>query len=73
MAGKKPQRGLGRGLGALLGEDVVSPAEEKAADEVLSLEIRLIDPNREQPRRDFDEEALLPGLALFAGLVNLAS
>ena len=54
MAGKKPQRGLGRGLGALLGEDVVSPAEEKAADEVLSLEIRLIDPNREQPRRDFD-------------------
>ena len=58
MAGKKPQRGLGRGLGALLGEDVVSPAEEKAADEVLSLEIRLIDPNREQPRRDFDEEAL---------------
>ena len=58
MAGKKPQRGLGRGLGALLGEDVVSPAEEKAADEVLNLEIRLIDPNREQPRRDFDEEAL---------------
>lgn len=58
MAGKKPQRGLGRGLGALLGEDVVSPAEEKAADEVLSLDIRLIDPNREQPRRDFDEEAL---------------
>lgn len=49
MAGKKPQRGLGRGLGALLGEDVVSPAEEKAADEVLNLEIRLIDPNREQP------------------------
>ena len=33
MAGKKPQRGLGRGLGALLGEDVVSPAEEKAAEE----------------------------------------
>ena len=58
MAGKKPQRGLGRGLGALLGEDVVSPAEEKAADEVLNLAIRLIDPNREQPRRDFDEEAL---------------
>ena len=58
MAGKKPQRGLGRGLGALLGEDVVSPTEEKAADEVLNLEIRLIDPNREQPRRDFDEEAL---------------
>ena len=25
------------------------------------------------PTFDFDEEALLPGLALFAGLVNLAS
>ncbi len=41
-----------------MGEELVSPAEEKAADEVLNLEIRLIDPNREQPRRDFDEEAL---------------
>lgn len=56
MAVKKPQRGLGRGLGALLGEDVV--AEEKRADEVLSLPIRLIDPNRNQPRRTFDEAAL---------------
>jgi len=56
MAVKKPQRGLGRGLGALLGEDVV--AEEKRADEVFSLPIRLIDPNRNQPRRTFDEAAL---------------
>ena len=56
MAVKKPQRGLGRGLGALLGEDVV--AEEKRPDEVLSLPIRLIDPNRNQPRRTFDESAL---------------
>lgn len=59
MAVKKPQRGLGRGLGALLGEDVVTPAqEEKKTDEIMKLPIRLIDPNREQPRRDFDEEAL---------------
>lgn len=59
MAVKKPQRGLGRGLGALLGEDVVTPAqEEKKSDEIMKLPIRLIDPNREQPRRDFDEEAL---------------
>ena len=56
MAVKKPQRGLGRGLGALLGDDVV--AEEKRADEVLRLPIRLIDPNRNQPRRTFDEAAL---------------
>lgn len=59
MAVKKPQRGLGRGLGALLGEDVMARAqEEKKNDEVMSLPIRLVDPNREQPRRDFDEEAL---------------
>jgi ParB family chromosome partitioning protein len=56
MAVKKPQRGLGRGLGALLGDDVVT--EEKRTDEVLRLPIRLVDPNRDQPRRSFDEVAL---------------
>lgn len=61
---KKAPRGLGRGLGALLGDDVVQQAaqEEKAAqidmDAVRLLPIRLIDPNKDQPRRTFDEEAL---------------
>lgn len=64
---KKVQRGLGRGLGALLGDDVVeSKAPETAqqespkapADEVRMLPIRLIDPNKEQPRRCFNEEAM---------------
>ena len=60
---KKVQRGLGRGLGALLGDDVESaaapqPAEQNAVDEVRMLPIHLIDPNREQPRRSFDEGAL---------------
>ena len=59
---KKVQRGLGRGLGALLG-DVVEEAQETRAeqppvDEVRMLPIRLIDPNRDQPRRTFDEDAL---------------
>ena len=64
---KKVQRGLGRGLGALLGDDVVeqpaaapevkAPAEE-VQDAVRMLPIRLIDPNRDQPRRSFDEDAL---------------
>lgn len=62
MAVKKPQRGgLGRGLGALLGEDVVAAAaaeEEKKTDEVMKLPVRLIDPNLDQPRRAFDEAAL---------------
>lgn len=60
---KKVQRGLGRGLGALLGDDVESaaapqPAEQTTVDEVRMLPIHLIDPNREQPRRSFDEGAL---------------
>ncbi len=62
MMAKKNPRGLGRGLGALLGEDVVAerPAgpEQEDADAVRLLPIRLIDPNREQPRRSFDEDAL---------------
>ena len=65
---KKLQRGLGRGLGALLGEDVIAAPSEPAvseaataedgADVVRMLPIGLIDPNREQPRRSFDEAAL---------------
>jgi len=63
---KKVQRGLGRGLGALLGDDVVEQkapevkveAVKEAADEVRMLPIRLIDPNPDQPRRSFNEEAL---------------
>ncbi len=65
---KKIQRGLGRGLGALLGEDVMAAPPEPAAndsakaedgaDVVRMLPIGLIDPNREQPRRSFDEAAL---------------
>ena len=59
---KRIQRGLGRGLGALLGEAAEDAAPQAAvaepADEVRMLPIRLIDPNRDQPRRSFDEEAL---------------
>lgn len=59
---KKVQRGLGRGLGALLGDVVEEAAVDSAAktgeEAVRMLPIRLIDPNREQPRRRFDEEAL---------------
>ena len=64
---KKVQRGLGRGLGALLGDDVVEQKAapevkpeivKEAADEVRMLPIRMIDPNVDQPRRSFNEEAL---------------
>ena len=62
---KKVQRGLGRGLGALLGDDVVQekapeivPEKKETGDLVSMLPIRLVDPNADQPRRSFDEEAL---------------
>ena len=64
---KKVQRGLGRGLGALLGDDVVQekapeivPEKKETADldQVSMLPIRLVDPNADQPRRSFDENAL---------------
>ena len=53
----KMQRGLGRGLGALLG-DAAQGAGEGAQDEVRLLKLTQIDPNRDQPRADFDESAL---------------
>jgi len=63
---KKIQRGLGRGLGALLGDDVIAEVPQsaeteqpqEAVDAVRLLPIGQIDPNRDQPRRSFDEEGL---------------
>ncbi|NLF28896.1 MAG: ParB/RepB/Spo0J family partition protein, partial [Clostridiales bacterium] len=53
----KVQRGLGRGLGALLGEAAEAP-ESPARDEIKALKLTDIDPNRAQPRERFDEGAL---------------
>lgn len=52
MAGNK--KGLGTGLGALLGGDIVSEAEGKQ----MTLPIAKVEPNRNQPRAYFDEEGL---------------
>ena len=49
------QRGLGKGLGALLGESAMQPAPEGGA---LMLPLQKVEPNPDQPRRHFDEEAL---------------
>jgi ParB family chromosome partitioning protein len=46
--------GLGRGLGALLGNDSLRPGESGA----VSLRIAEVQPNQQQPRRGFDEESL---------------
>lgn len=50
----KQQRGLGRGLGALL-DDFSAPAGE---DTVTKLPLQKVEPNPDQPRRGFDEEEL---------------
>lgn len=60
---KPIKHGLGRGLGALLGDEAqlslsAARLEEDPRDQVLSIKISQIDPNREQPRRRFNEEAL---------------
>ncbi len=47
---------LGRGLGALLGEDYLAPKGEEA--EIRTLPVNAISPNPFQPRREFAEEDL---------------
>lgn len=57
---RKPQRGLGRGLSALIGEDAAAPEaeEKKPGAAVQSAPIEMIRANPDQPRRDFREEDL---------------
>ena len=53
----KPRPGMGRGLEAILS---VSPEGERAREEELrELPVELISPNPKQPRRRFDQEALV--------------
>lgn len=70
------KKGLGKGLGAIFGEDVVkenkeetekkakAKAEAKVAEEmdekgrILMLKLDLVQPNKEQPRKTFDEEKI---------------
>ena len=63
MAAKK---GLGKGLDSLISDKVNKPAttavekpkSEHAADAII-MDINKVEPNREQPRQKFDEDALL--------------
>ena len=52
---KSSQKGLGKGLGALFAEPVVTEEPQKEHN---VLPIQKLEPNRAQPRQDFDEEAL---------------
>ena len=63
---KAAKHGLGRGLGALLGsgsdENIEAPQDQTMnvpdQESVITVKISQIDPNRDQPRRRFSEDAL---------------
>ena len=56
------KKGLGKGLGALFETDVQkvfeTPEENPTSDNVVMLKISKVEPNKEQPRKVFDEEKL---------------
>ncbi len=55
VSGPAPQKGLGRGLGALLSSEGI-PESDK--DSVINLKINDISPNADQPRKAFNQEKL---------------
>ena len=63
------KKGLGKGLGAIFGEDVIKESQEESIKgkttekteengRELMVKLALIEPNHEQPRKDFNEEQL---------------
>lgn len=60
MAEKKSKRGLGRGLSALMADVAENPgtSAERLKDADRTLPIESIEPNPDQPRRDFEKEPL---------------
>lgn len=55
------KKGLGKGLDSLITDKVskpVKPKSEHAVDAVM-IDIKKVEPNREQPRKKFDEDALI--------------
>ena len=64
MAVKK--KGLGKGLDSLIPENKsikIAPKEEKKEEKTINgeimMKITMVEPNREQPRKYFEEDALL--------------
>ncbi|MDR3090742.1 MAG: ParB/RepB/Spo0J family partition protein [Clostridiales bacterium] len=53
-----PKKGLGRGLGALLNTEEAERPAADGAESVLSVDINKIEPNKDQPRKRFSEEAI---------------
>lgn len=62
MAAPKKKQGLGKGLDSLIPSVEIKPVSEEVKKAEVYVNITKIEPNREQPRKEFDEEALA-GLA----------
>ncbi len=58
MAGVK-KGGLGKGLGKGIGIDSLIPPEKAKSKDAVMIDIQKVEPNREQPRKNFDEDSLL--------------
>lgn len=53
------RRGLGKGLDTLISAEAVKPAmKEETGQAETTVKITKVEPNREQPRKNFDEDAL---------------
>lgn len=59
------KRGLGKGLDSLIPSNMMEPAhitgreeQEKDGDGIVNVKITKVEPNREQPRKNFDEDSL---------------
>lgn len=59
---RKKNSGLGRGLDAIFLDNSLAEEENANEGKVISLKLSLIDPRADQPRKNFDEQAL-QGLA----------
>ena len=55
---KKKNSGLGRGLDAIFLENTLEKSSENLENQISHLRISLVDPKSDQPRKNFDKEAL---------------
>ena len=50
---------MGKGLGKGIGIDSLIPPEKAKSKDAVMIDIQKVEPNREQPRKNFDEDSLL--------------
>ena len=59
MAAKNTKRGLGKGLDSLIPKgEAVKKTSSKSNNGVVELDINQVEPNKNQPRKNFDQDAL---------------